>query len=92
MGRAVIGQMPSAPASAGWLVTWEQVRKTTMGKEAPEPLRGDAAWKAAKQRVADNNEAAYARGRAERAARSARAQDQRRAADRKDRARLSREP
>ena len=33
-----------------------------------EPLRGDAAWRAAKKDVADRNEAAYARGREERAA------------------------
>jgi hypothetical protein len=36
-----------------------------------EDLRGDAAWKAAKKGVADRNEAAYARGRRERAARDA---------------------
>jgi hypothetical protein len=36
-----------------------------------EPLRGEAAWKAAKKKVADHNEAAYARGRRERAARHA---------------------
>jgi hypothetical protein len=35
-----------------------------------EPLRGDAAWRAAKKDVADRNEAAYARGREERAARN----------------------
>jgi hypothetical protein len=34
-----------------------------------EPLRGEAAWKAAKKGVAERNEAAYARGRRERAAR-----------------------
>jgi len=34
-----------------------------------EPLRGEAAWKAAKKDIADRNEAAYARGRRERAAR-----------------------
>ena len=31
-----------------------------------EPLRGDAAWKAAKKGVSDRNEEAYARGRKER--------------------------
>ena len=35
-----------------------------------EPLRGEAAWKAAKKGVADRNEQAYARGRQERAARN----------------------
>jgi hypothetical protein len=36
-----------------------------------EPLRGEAAWKAAKKEIADRNEAAYARGRKERAVRDA---------------------
>jgi hypothetical protein len=41
-----------------------------MSKQPIEPLRGDAAWKAAKKDVASRNEAAYARGRRERAARA----------------------
>ena len=36
-----------------------------------EPLRGEAAWKAAKKEIAARNEAAYARGRRERAVRDA---------------------
>jgi hypothetical protein len=36
-----------------------------------EPLRGEAAWRAAKKEIAERNEAAYARGRDERAARDA---------------------
>jgi hypothetical protein len=36
--------------------------------KSSEPLRGEAAWKAAKKNIADRNEAAYARGRRERAA------------------------
>jgi hypothetical protein len=36
-----------------------------------EPLRGEAAWKAAKKDIAERNEAAYARGRRDRAARNA---------------------
>jgi hypothetical protein len=36
-----------------------------------EPLRGEAAWKAARKDIADRNEAAYARGRRDRAARNA---------------------
>jgi hypothetical protein len=36
-----------------------------------EPLRGEAAWKAAKKEIAERNEAAYARGRRERADRDA---------------------
>jgi hypothetical protein len=38
--------------------------------KSTEPLRGEAAWKAAKKSVADRNEAAYARGRRDRAARA----------------------
>jgi hypothetical protein len=44
--------------------------KTTMSKPA-ENLRGEAAWKAAKQEISDRNEAAYARGRKDRVARNA---------------------
>jgi hypothetical protein len=36
-----------------------------------EPVRGENAWKAAKKAVADRNDAAYARGRKERAAQNA---------------------
>lgn len=36
-----------------------------------EPLRGEAAWRAAKKEIAERNEAAYARGRRERADRDA---------------------
>ena len=35
-----------------------------------EPLRGEAAWKAAKKGISDRNEEAFARGRKERAARN----------------------
>src|SRR4051794_1490566 len=45
-------------------------RKGPMSKRE-EPLRGDAAWKAARKSVSDRNEAAYARGREQRAARDA---------------------
>jgi hypothetical protein len=38
-----------------------------MTQKNSEPLRGDAAWKAAKQEIAKRNEAAYARGREQRA-------------------------
>jgi hypothetical protein len=44
--------------------------KTTMSKPT-ENLRGEAAWKAAKQEIAERNEAAYARGRKDRVARNA---------------------
>ena len=35
-----------------------------------EPLRGEAAWRAAKKDIADRNEQAYARARKERAAKN----------------------
>lgn len=53
---------------------------------------GDDAWKAAKQRIADNNKAAYARGRQERAARDAELADRRRAAERREAADLPTPP
>ena len=56
------------------------------------PLRGEAAWKAAKQRVADRNEAAYRRGRAERADADARDAERRRDAERKERSELPSQP
>ena len=52
-----------------------------MTDEAQGPPRGEAAWKAAKQRIAANNDAAYARGRKERDAQDAEAAKRRRAAD-----------
>jgi hypothetical protein len=63
-----------------------------MSKEPAEPLRGHAAWKAAKQRISERNEAAYARGRQERAARNADAIDRRRAAERRETAKLPQQP
>jgi hypothetical protein len=42
-----------------------------------EPLRGDAAWRAARQAIADRNEAAYARSRKERDERDAAAASRR---------------
>jgi hypothetical protein len=46
--------------------------------QADEPLRGEAAFRAAKERVEKANEAAYARGRKERDAENAAAQMRRR--------------
>jgi hypothetical protein len=64
-----------------------------MGDRAPhEPLRGDAAWKAQKQLVAEHNEAAYKRGRQERAARDAAREERRRAAERNEGANLPTQP
>jgi hypothetical protein len=45
--------------------------------KSTEPLRGEAAWRAAKKEIADRNEQAYARGRRERAVRDARASTRR---------------
>jgi hypothetical protein len=56
------------------------------------PPRGDAAWKAAKQRVADRNEAAFARGRKERGARDAAMRKRQRDADRRELANLPSQP
>ena len=53
-----------------------------MSQQTNEPLRGEAAYQAAKLRVQKANEAAYARGRAERAADAADAAERRREADR----------
>ena len=68
-------------------------RKTTTSKgEAQEPLRGHAAWKAEKERIAERNEAAFARGRQERTARDVAAMEGRRAAEKRERANLPSQP
>jgi hypothetical protein len=53
-----------------------------MSQKTEEPLTGEAAWRAAKQRIQQANEAAYARGREERAADAAEAAGRRRLAER----------
>ena len=70
-----------------------------MSQETNEPPRGEAAWRAAKQRIQQANEAAYARGREERAADAAEAAGRRRSAERQaartfrsSRTRTDREP
>ena len=73
-------------------MTRQRAKKTKSEGEAREPLRGHAAWKAEKERIAERNEAAYARGRQERTARNAAAMDSRRAAERRDRANLPSQP
>ncbi|HEX2086405.1 MAG TPA: hypothetical protein VHF89_12035 [Solirubrobacteraceae bacterium] len=57
-----------------------------------EPLRGEAAFDAAKRLVAERNEIAYARGRAARAASHAAFFDRRRAAERQEAAELPTQP
>ena len=63
-----------------------------MKKDRNEPLRGDAAFNDAKRRVAERNEVAYARGRADRAASDEAAVDRRRAAERREAAQLPTQP
>lgn len=48
------------------------------------PLRGDAAWRAQKDEIAKRNDAARARGAAERAEQDARTNDRRLAAERSE--------
>lgn len=60
--------------------------KNTIGKATDEPLRGEAAWKAAKLLVSERNKAAHARGRAQRARQDAEFEASRRAAEKRDRA------
>lgn len=57
-----------------------------------EPLRGEAAWKAAKKEVADRNEAAYARARRERELRDAARVTRRRQEEREANQNLPRQP
>ncbi len=63
-----------------------------MAKEPVEPPRGHAAWKAEKQRIASRNEAAWARGREDRAAHNADVARERRAAERRETASLPKQP
>jgi hypothetical protein len=56
-----------------------------MSTQPQQRLTGEAAWKAAKARVASNNEAAHARARDARAARDAAAAARRLAAEREER-------
>jgi len=62
-----------------------------MSKPVVEPLRGEAAWRAAKKGVAERNEEAYARGRKERAERD-HAQMARRVAQEREADRNIRQP
>ncbi len=52
-----------------------------MSKPTPEPLRGDAAWRAAKDAINKRNDTARADGAARRAVVEQKAQDKRRAAE-----------
>lgn len=63
-----------------------------MTKNPDQPLRGDAAWQAAKADIAQRNEAARARGRAARAASESANLARSRAADAQDREHLPVQP
>jgi hypothetical protein len=63
-----------------------------MSQDSNEPPRGEAAWRAAKQRIQQANEAAYARGREERAADAAEAATRRRFADKQAGMNLPKQP
>ena len=63
-----------------------------MTKKPDQPLRGDAAWKAAKAEVAQRNDAARARGRKLRAATEAAELERRRGADAREREQLPVQP
>jgi hypothetical protein len=61
-------------------------------KDPDEPLRGDDAWRAAKDAIDKRNDAARARGAQERDAKAARAQEESRAIARRELADLPRQP
>ena len=61
--------------------------------QKPDPvLKGEAKWKAAKQAVAERNQAAHLVARSERDAREAKAQQHRRAIERDADSRLPKQP
>ena len=57
-----------------------------MSPKSTEPLRGEAAWKAAREAIAKKNDATCARGRREREEREGAVMRQQREAERADRA------
>jgi hypothetical protein len=63
-----------------------------MPKNPDKPLRGEAAWKAAKAEIAQRNDAARTRGRQQRAASEAAELARRRAADAHEREHLPVQP
>ncbi len=63
-----------------------------MSQQPNEPLRGEAAFRAEKDRIQKANEAAYARGREERAADAAEAAGRRRMAERNSMKNLPKQP
>src|SRR5215210_1874325 len=73
-----------APAPAG--DPFREPEGEPMTAKADKPLRGEAAWKAAREEIAKKNAAATERARKERAVRDARVTAQRREEERLDRA------
>jgi hypothetical protein len=63
-----------------------------MTKQPSEPLRGNAAWQAERQRISQRNDAAQARGREERAVRDEAVASRRREAERHERENLPTQP
>ena len=63
-----------------------------MAEKNEEPLRGEAAWRAEKERVAARNEKAYARGREWRKSTADAARARERAAERLEAASLPSQP
>ena len=63
-----------------------------MKDRTPEPLRGEAAYRARKAEIAKRNESACADAAVRRAAKEARMSEQRVADDRQERQRLPRQP
>jgi hypothetical protein len=63
-----------------------------MSNDDDSSIRGDAAWKAVKQDVAKRNEAAFARGRQQRADRRAAELERQRNAERRELANLPTQP
>ena len=86
-----------SPKAVNVTALWERHdrppdEEDSMSKNDATPPRGDAAWIAAKNDVAKRNEAAYARGREERAARDAAVRARQVALERRDLASLPRQP
>jgi hypothetical protein len=63
-----------------------------MASKTTEPLRGEAAWKAAREQIAKKNAETCAKGRRERDAREAAAATRRNEVERRDRATWGSQP
>jgi hypothetical protein len=63
-----------------------------MKDPTPQPLRGEAAWRAAKEAIAKRNDEAWAGGAARRAAQEEKVAKERHAAERLDLLKLPKQP